>query len=204
MKDLVLNINSWIHINNENAVKNGEEFLQDSYATVTEPQALYRQLSLSYMKFFKMDLLCKWAWLGAEVLLADSNGTLYEAVDNAKIAVVLMTHHGCIDVDKKYKASMAEIPSPALFVYTLPNIMLGEICIRHGFKGEQLCMVSKAFDAEEMHFWVSDLMNNRGMDACLCGWVNAYNDDKDVCLFWVTKDGADTFTKEKITELYNR
>lgn len=199
-----LSINSHIHFNNDAATKDGKKILADSYASVNEPQDLYRLLSYSYMKFFKMDLLCKWAWLGAETLLHD-NQQLINGIEPNKVAVVLMTAHGCIDVDKKYQASMSDIPSPALFVYTLPNIMLGEICIRHGFKGEQLCMVSKEFDAEELNFWVSDLLQNRGMDACLCGWVDVYEQDKDVCLFWVSKqDGDVPFSKDKLNELYNQ
>lgn len=154
------------------------------------------------MKFFKMDMLCKWAWLGAESLFADTN--LLTDVDKSKVAVVLMTSNGCIDVDKKYKATMSNVPSPALFVYTLPNIMLGEICIRHGFKGEQLCLVSKEFDAEEISFWVNDLLDNRGMVACICGWIDAYDDKKDVAMFWVTKDGEQKLTEQQLNELYNK
>jgi len=202
---LGLSINSWVHFNNTSAKKDGNVILQEAYPDVNEPQDLYRLLSYSYMKFFKMDLLCKWAWLGAEALLAEGDTKLYDGIDRKKTAVVLMTQHGCIDVDKKYLATMEDIPSPALFVYTLPNIMLGEICIRHGFKGEQLSMVSEGFDAEEMYFWVNDLLNNRGMDACLCGFADAYDNNKDICFFWVTKkEGQIPFTMENLNELYNQ
>lgn len=200
---LTLLIQNWIHLNSSTATKDGQPMLQDSYATAREPQDVYRLLKYNYMKFFKMDLLCKWAWLGAEALLTDEGGALYEGIDKDKIAVVLMTSHGCIDVDKKYLAGMQNIASPALFVYTLPNIMLGEISIRHGFKGEQLCLVDEQFNTEELYFWVSDLLHNRGMEACLCGWANAYDEHTDICLFWVTKqEGKTLFTKDKLQELY--
>lgn len=197
-----MKISSWIHYKQESAIKDGNALLADEYASVKEPQELYRLQGYSYMKFFKMDVLCKWAWLGAEGLLADNDAL--EGIDKSKVAVVLMTSNGCIDVDKKYQATMQEIPSPALFVYTLPNIMLGEICIRHGFKGEQLCLVSEKFDAEEIHFWVDDLLNKRGMEACLCGWADAYDDKKDICFFLVTKNGATSFTTDTLNELYNQ
>lgn len=199
-----LSINSWIHLSNE-AKKDGLPFLAGEYDTVKQPQDLYRKLSYNYMKFFKMDILCKWAWLGAEVLLTSDERHLYEGINKSKVGVVLMTSSGCIDVDKKYQESRKEIPSPALFVYTLPNIMLGEICIRHGFKGEQLCLVSEEFDAEEIEFWVNDLLEYKGMEACLCGWADAYDDHKDICLFWVTKsNNGRVFTKENLTALYNK
>lgn len=179
--------------------------MQETYAAINEPQDLYRQLSYSYMKFFKMDLLCKWAWLGAEALLSDGEGHVYDGIDKSKVAVVLMTKNGCIDVDKKYLATISDIPSPALFVYTLPNIMLGEICIRHGFKGEQLCLVSNGFNAEELHFWVNDLLQNRGMEACICGFADAYDNNRDVCFFWISKqDGITPFTMNNLNKIYNQ
>lgn len=134
-----------------------------------------------------MDLLCKWAWLGAELLLNVSGMPVYESLDKNKIAVVLSTNHGCLEADKKYLHSMESIPSPALFVYTLSNIMLGEICIRHGFKGEQACLINDPSDSEELHFYVSDLLENRGMEACLCGWVDATHSQQKLSMLWVEK-----------------
>ncbi len=199
-------ISSWVHINDKKAIVNGEYLLpEEEYVQINEPQDLYRKLSLSYMKFFKMDLLCKWAWLGAETLLVKDGNEIYDNTDKNKVAVVMMTSYGCIDVDKKYEASRADIPSPALFVYTLPNIMLGEICIRHGFKGEQMSLVSDNFDVDEIYFWVNDLLTNKGMEACVCGWADAYDDTKDICLFLVTKKESDiSFTKENLLALYNK
>lgn len=199
-------ISNWVHINDKKAIVNGEYLLpEEEYVQINEPQDLYRKLSLSYMKFFKMDLLCKWAWLGAETLLVKDGNGICDNTDKNKVAVVMMTSYGCIDVDKKYEASRADIPSPALFVYTLPNIMLGEICIRHGFKGEQMSLVSDSFDADEIYFWVNDLLINKGMEACVCGWVDAYDDTKDVCLFLVTKNESEiSFTKENLLALYNK
>lgn len=162
---------------------------------------IYRGLGYSYPKFFKMDLLCKWAWLGAEALLKQEDGFRYDGCDKEKIAVVLMTRNGCLTVDKKYQESIASIASPALFVYTLPNIMLGEICIRHGFKGEQLCMVQESFNTAELSFWVSDLLKNRGMEHCLAGWVDATEDKQEVQLFWVSKKDSEA-TPEALEKLF--
>jgi hypothetical protein len=156
------------------------------------PEEVYRRLGYSYPKFFKMDLLSKWAWLGAEALLKTTEGFRYDGQDREKVAVVLATRNGSLAVDKKYRESMQSIASPALFVYTLPNIMLGEICIRHGFKGEQLCMVQDHFNREELSFWTDDLFKHRGMTHCLGGWVDATENKHEVCLFWASADGGTT------------
>jgi hypothetical protein len=150
-------------------------------------EEVYRSVAMNYPKFFKMDLLCKWAMIGAEYLLKTENGWMYEGIDKTKIAVLLMTKTGCVDVDQKYLVSTQTIPSPALFVYTLPNIMLGEICIRHGFKGEQLSLVSETYVKEELAFWVHDLLQKRGMEACIFGWVNADENEINVALNWTVR-----------------
>lgn len=193
-------IDHWIRINEGVTMRDGRSSLTLEEST---PEEAYRMLQSQYPKFFKMDTLCKWAWIGTEYLLQSEGGKfLYEGIDKTKVAVVLMTNHGCLDVDKKYLHSTLSIASPALFVYTLPNIMLGELCIRHGFKGEQACLVSERFDSDELHFWVADLLLNRGMEACLCGWVDVLANEKDVCLFWITKKGEQVLTPAALQQCY--
>lgn len=149
------------------------------------PEEAYHATGTKYPKFFKMDALCKWAWVGAELLLNENGRLRYEGIDKSRIAVVLATNHGCIDTDIRYAETMANIPSPALFVYTLPNIMHGEICIRHGFGGEQLCLAQETFDEAELRFWCGDLMKRGNTDACLAGWVDVSKGKPDVRLFWI-------------------
>ena len=195
-------INHWISVNN---LVYGQPVCTGSPATLLQteavtPEALYGALHSGYPKFYKMDKLCKWAWAGAEYLCS-GDARPYDGYDKSNIAVCLTTSHGCIDVDKKYLDGIA-VPSPALFVYTLPNIMLGEICIRHGFKGEQACMVSEAFDADELFFTVNGLLQ-RSMDACLCGWVDVFDERYDICMFWVSKKGKGlNFSPAILKDLY--
>ena len=144
-----------IRISNGRVSKDNKAVVDELVAT---PDELYRAVGAAYPKFFKMDILCKWAWAASETLLIYNGLSLLENVDKEKIAVVLATAEGCIEVDKRYNETTTTIPSPALFVYTLPNIMLGEICIRHGLKGEQACIVNERFDSEELYFWVNDLL----------------------------------------------
>lgn len=189
-------------------IRNGSVSRDGKPATdriITAPEDLYREMGCSYPKFFKMDILCKWAWLATEILLANNGSFSYEGLDRNNIALVLATTEGCIEVDKKYEETIATIPSPALFVYTLPNIMLGEICIRHGFKGEQACLVNDKFNSEELFFWTNDILENRGMDACLAGHVDATNEYHDICLYWLTKQPTTIpLTSSTIENIYNQ
>jgi hypothetical protein len=189
-----------LRINNGLVEKNSAPLL---HLQGTSPDDAYRSLGYNYLKFFKMDVLCKWAWLGAEALLRKDQGFLYEGADKNTTAVVLATKHGSLAVDKRYQETLDTIPSPALFVYTLPNIMLGEICIRHGFKGEQLCLVQDAFNEQEIIFWVKDLFKNRGMKYCLFGWADAVDDHYDVCLFWASAKDENELSAAAIAAVYN-
>jgi len=192
-------INEWVVING--TIKQGSRTEVASALAAPSAEDMYSALLCNYPKFFKMDKLCKWAWVAAEYLFGGKD-EVYMGLNKHRVAVCLTTGHGCIDVDKRYLDGI-KIASPGLFVYTLPNIMLGELCIRHGFKGEQQCLVSEKFDAEELCFTVKGLLD-RGMDGCLCGWVDVYGDVYDVCLFWVTKKGSGySFTAGNMQELYN-
>src|ERR1700722_3309166 len=94
--------------------------------------SVYQHFGFQYPKFYKMDQLSKLGWLAAELLLSDGfDKADYRPED---IAIVLSNANASLDTDYKYFATVSGIPSPALFVYTLPNIVIGEICIRHKFK----------------------------------------------------------------------
>ena len=167
------------------------------------PEEWYRRFGMAYPRFFKMDDLCKWAWAGAECLLKGESGFISEGVAGERTAIVLFTKSGCLQADRRYAETLSSVPSPALFVYTLSNIMLGEIAIRHGFKGEQLCMVQDRFDSGELQFWVEDLLLNKGMEACLCGWVDITGGKPDLCLFWVSRDGnGEKFSRAAMDACY--
>ena len=146
------------------------------------PLKVYEQVGLSYPKFFKMDLLSRVAFVATELLSPDITN-----LDKERIAVALSSSSGCLDVDKKYNESRKTLASPALFVYTLPNIMLGEICIRHGFKGEQMTTIAEQPDIDWMLFYVNDLLTNRQTDACLLGHAEATEQGISATLLWVSK-----------------
>lgn len=95
---------------------------------------LYRRYVGDYPKFFKMDALSRLGFIAAELLLNDK--MVNEKMVNA---VILANRSASIKNDTDYLATITDgnyYPSPALFVYTLPNIVTGEIAIRHHIQGE--------------------------------------------------------------------
>lgn len=192
----------YVRIQAGNLIRNGIEL---AATESNDPAVLYRTLGYEYPKFFKMDRLCKWAWLGAEALFRKEDGTyLYDGLDRSEIALVLATRDGCLETDQRYADSMKGIPSPALFVYTLPNIMLGEICIRHRFTGEQLCLVQEGFDMNELLHAVKGIFERGAASHCLFGWVDAVGEHHDVSLFWAGREALKDCSPEQLQAVHNK
>lgn len=197
-----LYIGNYVQWRGKRLWRNGRELyrLTAGPAQETVLQA-YKTAGLSYPKFFKMDLLSKAAFVAAAL-------TVPEPVQENKdhIATVISTASGCLDVDLKFEESRQQLASPALFVYTLPNIMLGELCIRHGFKGEQICTVCETPDLSWLQFCISDLLAHRGTEACLCGHVEATADGLEATLLWVGKHATPEtlpFGRNSLHQVFN-
>ena len=95
---------------------------------------LYRRYAGDYPKFFKMDTLCRLGWIAAEILLKAPSSIRLQPR-----SIILANRSASIKNDTDYLATISDgnyYPSPALFVYTLPNIVTGEIAIRHQIQGE--------------------------------------------------------------------
>ena len=168
--------------------------------------AAYRSIAVNYPKFFKMDNLSKLGWLAAEMLM---QGIDREGISPENIGIVLANQHASLDTDRKYYQTALDIASPALFVYTLPNIVAGEICIRHNIKGETSFFIAEAFDATFLQQYVYNLLNNDTLQACICGWIDVMDEKHKAVLALVTKtslnahDGpAIPFTADNLNKIY--
>jgi len=165
--------------------------------------SVYRHFEINYPRFYKMDSLSKLGWLATEVLLKDNS--LKSRYEPEAIGIVLSNASSSLDTDIKYYDSVKEIPSPSLFVYTLPNIVIGEICIRHNFKGENAFFIFDEFNAGFIENYVTNLINNNILQSCICGWVELLDDQYRSVLFLVEKEKGDQnilFTKKNISKIY--
>lgn len=191
-------------ISNNTVRKNGREL----YALKTDNAVdflteAYKQSRISYSRFYKMDNLSKLGWLASELLLKDS--FLKENYKQDEVGLVLSNANASLDVDLRYMESVRDIASPSLFVYTLPNIVTGEICIRNGFKGEDAFFVFDKFNAQFIETYVDNLLDNGNLQACICGWVDFIGNDYKAALFLTEKtetENALPFTAENMDKLF--
>lgn len=151
-----------------------------------------------------MDNISKLGWLASEIVLKESfKKEKYRPED---IGLILSNANSSLDTDQKYMASLKDIPSPSLFVYTLPNIVTGEICIRNNFKGEDAFFVFDSFNADFIENYVSSLLDNNVLQACICGWIELLGDEYKAVLFLVEKlksNEAVAFTKEQMNTIFD-
>jgi hypothetical protein len=198
-------------IRNNTIVLNGVIVFQDHGMRLSDFLIkAYVALMIDYPKFYKMDSLSQAGFLASEVLLRDSDVKLkYSAED---VSVVLSSKQGSLDADKKYFESVKTIASPALFVYTLPNIVAGEICIRHKFKGENAFFVTEEFDVTTIGEYV-DLMfaqdfpeSGAKPKACVAGWVDVLEEHHDVFLYLLqnNRPALTDNTVRQVRSLYNQ
>jgi hypothetical protein len=166
--------------------------------------SVYMNFDINYSRFYKMDNLCKLGLLAAEILLMGSFKK--EKYRPEEMGLIFSNANSSLDTDQKYMASVADIPRSSLFVYTLPNIVTGEICIRNNFKGETAFFVFERFNATFIENYVSTLLENNVFQACICGWIELLGNEYKAALFLVEKvpgNNAVTFTAEQMNLIFD-
>ena len=134
---------------------------------------LYRQEVGDYPKFFKMDTLSKLGFLLAERLVKDDKDRFTPREDRA---VLVFSREGCVANDCHYVRSMEDFPSPALFVYTLPNIVAGEIAIRNKYEGETSAYVLERFDQSRIMALVREAFQDPITTSAIVIWADCPSD----------------------------
>lgn len=206
-----LNITKYSKIEEKQLWVDGKiKFKSDEEKTRKVFKSIYQHLDIQYPKFHKMDKLCKLGFLASEALLQNQN--LQNQYLPEEIALILCNSNSTINIDTVYYNSIKNkndyFPSPALFVYTLPNIVIGEIAIRHIFRGEIGFLIQQKFNAEMLVKYLEDIFLDATTKACITGWVdiNEKNDYKTV-LFLVEKDNFSndniTFDVQNLETLFN-
>lgn len=140
--------------------------------------AIYKQHVGDYPKFYKMDLLSRLGFLAAE-LLTKAEGDTSQDVGNSR-AIVLFNRSSSILSDIRYNESVADgdnyYPSPSVFVYTLPNIVTGEIAIRKQYRSETSFFILPERDDTLMRQIVEATFADTTIQSMITGWVDAESD----------------------------
>lgn len=136
-------------------------------------RSAFKALQQPNMKFYKMDDLSKLGYVAAEWLLKgmDAGGE--------STGIILANAASSLDTDRKHQDIIDRLgdggASPAVFVYTLPNVVLGEICIRHGIRGENTFFIHEKKALDFLHDYAEMLLHRNRFDTVIWGWCELEN-----------------------------
>lgn len=138
--------------------------------------SLYKQMIGDYPKFYKMDGLSRLGFVASEILLNAEKGET-----DKERAIIFFNHSSSIASDRNYKESINDknnyFPSPSIFVYTLPNIVTGEIAIRNHFHGETSFFILPDKDERMMEEILQASCRDDQSKSFLTGWID-YEDER--------------------------
>ncbi len=205
-----LRISTYCHIKNNRVYINGELAFEYPEANSINDflKKAFKYFKPGYAKFYKMDNISKLGFLASEVILRDKPYQNYTPED---VGIVLSNSQSTLVTDTEFQASIQEdtnfYPSPSVFVYTLPNIMIGEISIRHGFRGENAFYIFENFNANFIADYINQLFLSQKLKACVGGWVDQSSESYEAFIYWADnkKDvpPAIEHTAIEIERLYN-
>jgi hypothetical protein len=194
-------INHYCKISNGQVILDGEIIYtskKDDFESFIK--SVYKHFEIDYPKFYKMDPLCKLSIIASSLLLDNSNTTVEE-----DMALLLSNKSSCIDVDLKHQSTIedkeAYYPSPANFVYTLPNIALGEISIKYKLRSENSFFIFEDFNPEFMVDYANSLIRLEKASSVLCAWVEVNKDDYKAFVYKVLPNGETEHSKEHLLKL---
>ena len=157
----------------EGKKKLGEQEGQEHHSLLT---TLYKQMIGNYPKFYKMDGLSRLGFVASEILLNAEKGET-----DKERAIIFFNHSSSIASDRNYKESINDkdnyFPSPSIFVYTLPNIVTGEIAIRNHFHGETSFFILPDKDKKMMEEILQASCRDDQSKSFLTGWID-YEDER--------------------------
>jgi 3-oxoacyl-[acyl-carrier-protein] synthase-1 len=138
---------------------------------------IYKEHIGDYPKFHKMDVFSKLAFLAADIVSQCDS----ENMNDEGRAVILFNSSSSIVADRKHIATFCKegefYPSPSVFLYTLPNIVTGEIAIKHGYKGETSLYIIDSYNEDIINTVVESTFAQSSVKTMITGWVDCSSED---------------------------
>ncbi len=196
VNDILVKQSHSVKITQEEVVIDGEKLDLESRGKemLTE---VYKTKIGDYPKFYKMDMLSRLAFVASELLIESEGQRVINnyqltinmpntphLTPNTERAVVLFNHSSSIIADCQYVKSIDKddfYPSPAAFVYTLPNITTGEIALRNGYHGETSFYLLAERNEKLMQRVIKSTFIDRDIKSVIGGWIDCPSEDKFEC-----------------------
>lgn len=155
---------------------------------------LYKHFINDYPKFYKMDPLARLGFVATELLLKVSAATCCNTAEGRPSAVILFNSSSSIYTDRQYLHTIASpedyFPSPSLFVYTLPNIITGEIALRNHYNSETSFYITDKRDDQLISTIINASFADPQTNSVIGGWIDYYDEshfDADIYIIQLSQ-----------------
>ncbi len=178
-----------VEIGHGRIVLDGEVLLEagveEDFATFI--RTAYKLLLLDDRKFYKMDDLCKLGYIAAACLFSKNGGTTGYAP--GEVGMIFANASSSLDTDRKHQHIIDTLgdqgASPAVFVYTLPNVVMGELCIRYKIQGENTFFINSRYPESFIREYAGLVMQKQKLRACLTGWCELLGAEYEARFDWL-------------------
>ena len=186
VNDILIKQSHSVRITQEEIIVDGERLDLKSRGKYMLTE-VYKTKIGDYPKFYKMDMLSRLAFVASELLIgcegqrSKDEGQLSISKNRA---VVLFNHSSSIIADRQYVKSIDKddfFPSPAAFVYTLPNITTGKIALRNGYHGETSFYLLAEKNEKLMQRVIKSTFIDRDIKSVIGGWIDCPSEDEFEC-----------------------
>lgn len=138
---------------------------------------IYTERIGDFPKFYRMDMLSRLAFVASELLMKLKPETL----PSSGIGVLLFNQTTSILADRQHISTISDtesfFPSPSAFLYTLPNIVTGEIAIRNGCRGETSMFILNGRNEEMMDDIIKATLSLSNPGGLVTGWADCCSED---------------------------
>lgn len=141
---------------------------------------LYKTHIGQYPRYYKMDPLARLGFVASELLLQAERKE--RSQEDWTRGVVLCNRSSSILADRTYEATISQAdcyyPSPSAFIYTLPNIVTGEIALRNGYRGETAFYILPRKDEALIDRIIAATLTDRRLGSLIAGWIDCEDENK--------------------------
>ena len=153
-------------------------------------RSIYKELEMKDIKFFKMDNMSKAGVIATASLLKDF--ITDEGKNPFDYGFFIANSSSSLDTDIRHQNEILTKGdtnvSPAIFVYTLPNILMGESAIRFKFQGENTFFVTTQERKSEMMEELMLLAQDTLLKVAVIGWCDVFEGRYDIDLKLCKRD----------------
>jgi hypothetical protein len=136
-------------------------------------------------------------------LLKTANHGLLNCEDD-EVAMVFQSENGCLESDVNHQLEVnKKSPSPAVFVYTLSNIVIGEISIRNKWYGESIFFIDNFDSNKNLLSYSKSLLLSGKAKKIIAAKIEHFDENVFLSCALIDEEGSMPLTDENLKKVLN-